>query len=75
MNQKTSIVEQAWLEYQRKLFLFVRSKVETSEDAEDIISDVFAKLIKKNGENTIPDNVTSWLYRVTRNRIVDYYLV
>lgn len=72
-NRDMTIVEQAWQEYQRKLFLFIRSKVDTPEDAEDILSDVFASLIKKTGDNVIPDNIASWLYRVTRNRIVDYY--
>lgn len=73
MNQKTTTIEQAWLEYRRQLFSFIRSKVETSEDAEDILNDVFTKLIKKTAENDIPDNIASWLYHVTRNRIVDYY--
>jgi len=73
MNQKTTTVEQAWQEYQRKLFSFIRSRVGTSEDAEDILNDVFASLLKKTGDNDIPDNVAAWLYRVTKNRIVDYY--
>jgi RNA polymerase sigma-70 factor (ECF subfamily) len=73
MSKKTTIVEQAWQDYQRKLIAFIRSKVDTSEDAEDILNDVFASLVKKTGENDTPDNIASWLYRVTRNRIVDYY--
>lgn len=73
MNQKATTVEQAWHEYQRKLFSFIRSKVDSSEDAEDILNDVFASLIKKAGDNDNPNNIASWLYRVTRNRIVDYY--
>jgi len=68
-----SLVEQAWLKYQRKLFSFIRSKVETLEDAEDILNDVFVKLTQTANENAIPGNVSSWLYRVTKNRIVDYY--
>ena len=66
-------VEEAWLVYQRKLLSFIRSKVELIEDAEDILDDVFAKLAKTANENAIPDNVSSWLYRVTKNSIVDYY--
>ena len=73
MNQKTTTVEQAWQDYRRKLISFIRSKVDTSEDAEDILNDVFVSLIKKTGDNETPDNIASWLYSVTRNRIVDYY--
>jgi len=77
MNQKMTRVkvEDAWLRYQRKLFSFIRSKVETAEDAEDILNDVFASLAKAADDNAIPGNVSSWLYRVTKNRIVDYYRV
>jgi len=73
MNQKTTTVERAWQEYQRKLYSFIRTRVDTSEDAEDILNDVFASLIRKTGDNETPDNIASWLYRVTKNRIVDYY--
>ena len=73
MNQKMTKVEEAWVEYQQQLFSFIRSRVETPEDAEDILNDVFAKLTKTADENVIPDSISSWLYRVTKNRIVDYY--
>ena len=73
MSQKITKVEEAWLESQRQLFLFIRSKVRTPEDAEDILNDVFEKLTKTTNENATPDNISSWLYRVTKNRIVDYY--
>ena len=73
MSQKMAKVEKAWLEYQQQLFSFIRSKVGTPEDAEDILNDVFVSLIKTSGKNTIPENISSWLYRVTKNRIVDYY--
>jgi RNA polymerase sigma-70 factor (ECF subfamily) len=66
-------IDEVWLEFQRKLFLFIRSRVETSEDAEDILNDVFARLIGKVNDGNVPDNISSWLYHVTKNRIVDYY--
>jgi len=73
MNKKTIPVEQAWQEYQKKLLSFIRSKVDTPEDAEDILNDVFISLIKKADDSDTPNNIIAWLYRVTRNRIVDYY--
>ena len=69
----TIAVEHAWLEYRKKLLAFIRAKVETSEDAEDILNDVFSKLVKVASENKYPDNLVPWLYHVTKNRIVDYY--
>jgi len=69
----TNTIEHAWLESQQGLFSFIRSKVSQPEDAEDILSDVFAKLLKQADENTLPDNIAAWLFLVTKNTIVDYY--
>ena len=69
----TDNVEHAWLESQRGLLSFIRSKVAHAEDAEDILSDVFAKLLKQADEYTLPDNITAWLFLVSKNSIVDYY--
>ena len=69
----TDNVEHAWLESQQGLLSFIRSKVAHAEDAEDILSDVFAKLLKQADENTLPDNITAWLFLVSKNSIVDYY--
>jgi RNA polymerase sigma-70 factor (ECF subfamily) len=73
MNQEMTKVEEAWLRYQQKLFSFIRSRVKTPEDAEDIVNDVFVKLAKAANDKTAPNDVSAWLYRVTKNRIVDYY--
>ncbi|OUR65987.1 hypothetical protein A9Q79_02705 [Methylophaga sp. 42_25_T18] len=66
-------IEHAWLESQQGLFSFIRSKVAQPEDAEDILSDVFTKLLKRADGNTLPDNITAWLFLVSKNSIVDYY--
>lgn len=73
MNQNTLLVENAWLEYQKQLSTFIHSRVDTYEDAEDILNDVFSKLIQQADRNNVPDSIAAWLYRVTRNAIVDYY--
>jgi len=72
-NLKTMAVETAWITYQRQLLSFIRAKVGTAEDAEDILNDVFVKLLKVNDENNIPENISAWLFYVTKNSIVDYY--
>jgi len=70
--QNTMIVESAWRAYQQKLLSFIQTKVGTYEDAEDILNEVFMKLLKVNESNS-PENVSAWLYHVTKNSIVDYY--
>jgi RNA polymerase sigma factor (sigma-70 family) len=61
-------------EHQPQLKSFIRKRVSNKEDAEDILQDVFYQLIKAAEEedpvNPI-EQVTSWLYRVARNTIIN----
>ncbi len=74
MNDSTQIHE-AWISYKNKLLQFIRSKVSSKEDAEDILSLAFEKLILQGASAALPKEIVPWLYRVVRNSIVDYYRV
>jgi RNA polymerase sigma factor (sigma-70 family) len=65
--------QNTFLKEKDKLLGFIRSRVSTVEEAEDILQDVFYQFIE--GFNTIQslDRVTSWLYSVARNKIIDRY--
>ncbi|MFT3910018.1 MAG: sigma-70 family RNA polymerase sigma factor [Ferruginibacter sp.] len=53
-----------------QLLGFIKKRVSNNEDAEDILQDVFYQL----AGNTEPiEQVTGWLYKVTRNKIIDNY--
>jgi RNA polymerase sigma factor (sigma-70 family) len=55
-------------DYSKRLLGFIRKRVSTEEDAEDILQDVFYQFIG----NTEPiEQLTSWLFTVTRNKITD----
>jgi RNA polymerase sigma factor (sigma-70 family) len=63
---------QAVRDYGKRLFYFIRGRVNTDEDAEDILQDVWYQF--SNVMNSEPIEQTSaWLYRVARNRIIDKY--
>ncbi len=54
--------------YSKRLMGFIRRRVGTDADAEDILQDVFYQFIG----NTQPiKQLTAWLFRVARNRITD----
>jgi len=56
-----------------RLFNFIRKRVPDAADADDILQDVFWQLTEAyRGLETI-ERVTSWLFRVARNKIVDSY--
>jgi RNA polymerase sigma factor (sigma-70 family) len=52
---------------------FIRRRVADPLDAEDILQDVFAKLVEANRLLMPIDHVTGWLFRVARNRITDFF--
>ena len=55
-------------DYSKRLMGFIRKRIANEADAEDILQDVFYQL----AGNTQPiEQLTAWLFRVARNRIVD----
>jgi RNA polymerase sigma factor (sigma-70 family) len=57
----------------RRLFLFIRKRVDDEGDAEDILQEVFYELIEAYRLTKQIEQVGSWLYRVARNRIIDLF--
>jgi RNA polymerase sigma factor (sigma-70 family) len=56
---------------QSRLLRFIRRRVPDARDAEDILQDVFYKLVEANRLLMPIDHVTGWLFQVARNRIID----
>jgi len=56
--------------YGKRLFSFIRGRVKSDEDAEDILQDVWYQLSSLVDIEPI-EQLSSWLYRASRNRIVD----
>src|SRR6476661_6953637 len=52
---------------------FIRRRVADPRDAEDVLQDVFYKLVEANRLLMPIDHVTGWLFRVARNRITDLF--
>lgn len=59
-------------EYGNRLFRFIRGRVSTNADAEDIIQEVWYQLSRVIELDSI-EQISGWLYRVARNRITDTY--
>lgn len=65
-------IVQAISEYGKRLFRFIRGRVGTDEDAEDILQDVWYQF-SALAENEVINEVNAWLHRVARNKIIDKY--
>jgi len=70
-NKRQPILE-AVKNYGNRLFGFIRGKVSTDEDAEDILQDVWYQFFNTSATETI-EQVSGWLFAVARNRITDKY--
>ena len=52
-----------------RLLTFISNRTPTMEDAEDILQDVFYELVQSDAL----ESSAAWLYRVSRNKITDWY--
>ena len=71
-SEKENIVSGTVEKYGTKLMDFIRPKVKNSEDAEDILQEVWYQFSNLSNISDIV-NVSSWLFSVTRNKITDSY--
>jgi len=72
MAEPVNNIIQAIKSYGRQLFGFIRSRVRTNEDAEDILQDVWYQLSARSDVEAI-ESISGWLYKVARNKITDNF--
>lgn len=65
-------ISQAFSDVGRQLMRFIRARVPTDEDAEDISQDVWQQLATTLSSGPV-EQLGAWLYTVARNRIIDRY--
>ena len=66
--------EEIYKEYHDKVLRYVLSKVNDFHLAEDLVSDVFVKVYEKlDTFNDKKASFSTWIYTITRNRLIDYY--
>ena len=62
-----------WHEYESELTAFVRARLFDKSLASDIMQEVAIKIYKNKNTLAELDNTRAWLYRVTRNTLIDFY--
>src|SRR6266849_5651130 len=73
MNEQDRRISEIVAEERSRLRNFIRRRVPDPADAEDILQEVFYKLVEANRLLMPIDHVTGWLFRVARNRITDLF--
>lgn len=62
-----------WKEFHKQLFGFINKRVKDEDIANDILQDIFVKIHLKLDTLTDEEKLTSWVYQITRNSILDYF--
>jgi RNA polymerase sigma factor (sigma-70 family) len=73
MTERDRQISEIIAEERPRLRNFIRRRVPDPRDAEDILQDVFYKLVEANRLLMPIEHVTGWLFRVARNRITDLF--
>ena len=73
MTQQDQRISEAINRNYSGLRAFIRRRVGDPSDAEDILQDVFYELIEAYRMMKPIEQVTGWLFRVARNRIIDLF--
>lgn len=63
----------AYTQFREKLLDYIRTKVRSSEDAKDILQNVFTKISAQVNALEGKQSIHHWLFIVTKNAVIDYY--
>ncbi len=73
MAESTNIAGDVWQVLSDDLRAFIRSRVRHESDADDILQDVFVRVLEKIGSLREAERIEAWVYQIARNVIADFY--
>ena len=71
--QHTEKTEGLWHQMHERLLSYIRRRVSSAHDAEDILQDVFVRIHAGLGQLKATHSVAAWVHQITHNAITDYY--
>ena len=73
MNTQAT-TEQLYRDYYDKIYGFVYHRVNTKEDAEDLVSEIFMKVFERlETYDEKKAAFSTWIYQIARNQVIDFY--
>jgi RNA polymerase sigma-70 factor (ECF subfamily) len=73
MNEPTALAGNLWHALGDDLRAFLLSRVPEPAEADDILQDVFVRIVEKIGTLRDAARLESWVYQIARNAIADFY--
>ena len=72
-NTGKKMIETIWLTFHKQLLAFIISQVQDKDSSEDILQDVFIKVMGNLNQLTDQQKLQPWLYQICRHAIIDFY--
>jgi RNA polymerase sigma-70 factor (ECF subfamily) len=66
-------VERLWAEFSSPLKRFLRARVRSDADADDLLQEVFSRIHSSLTSLHDSSKLQGWVYRIARNAVIDYY--
>ena len=66
-------IENIWIDLNEELYKFILGKIKNEQISEDIHQEVFLKIQTNIHQLKHTSKLTSWVYQITRNTIIDYF--
>ena len=70
---ETNQTERLWSEMHDPLLGYIRNRVKNTDDAEDILQDVFTRVHRNLDTLKDDQSIAAWMFRIARNAITDYH--
>lgn len=69
----TKDITTIWVDFNKELRVFIQNKTRNSADTDDILQDVFIKIIRNIDKVNESENLRLYLYGIVRNTVYDYF--
>jgi RNA polymerase sigma-70 factor (ECF subfamily) len=67
------MTEQIWRELSDRLRRFVRSRIASESDVDDVLQTVFLRIHSRFAELRQVDRLESWVFQIARNAVIDHF--
>lgn len=72
-NQQRATTEQIWRALSDRLRQFVRARIESTADVDDVLQTVFLRIHSRLDGLREADRLESWVFQITRNAVTDHF--
>ncbi len=72
-SQQKETTEQIWRELSDRLRQFVRSRIASAADVDDVLQTVFLRIHSRFDDLRNVDRLESWVFQIARNAVADHF--